>query len=97
MNDRKMRRTGLTLGMSLVFGAMVLSADEVPWKFEGNTNRVAASECMSAEAWADFCACEVAEGVSALPWDNLVRSIWTSAMSEPATIPTYVGSLLFIR
>lgn len=97
MNGRMTIKAGASLCASLLFGSMVLEAEEVPWKFEGDTNRVAAAECASAVPCANFCACEVGQAVSASAWDDLVRSIWTSSLSEPASIPVRVGALLFIR
>lgn len=82
---------------ALMSGAASVFADEVPWKFEGDTNRVPASTSQSVEACPDFCAYDVAIGVSESPWQNLVRSIWTSSRSNAADIPVWVGSLLFIR
>ena len=89
--------------MKIPIAALVLSvasfvlSDEVPWKFEGDTNRVAASICLSAEACPEFCSYDVAVGRSGTPWRNLVRSIWTSSLSDVADVPVWVGSLLFLR
>lgn len=86
----------LIAALALSVASIVLS-DEVPWKFEGSTNRVAASTCLSVEACPEFCSHDVAVGRSGTPWQNLVRSIWTSSLSDAADIPTWVGSLLFLR
>ena len=89
--------------MKIQIAALALSvapcvlSDEVPWKFEGDTNRVAASMCQSIEACPEFCSYDVAVGRSGTPWQNLVRSIWTSSLSDAADVPVWVGSLLFLR
>ena len=84
------------VALALSVAPCVLS-DEVPWKFEGDTNRVAASTCLSAEACPEFCSHDVVIGRSGTPWQNLVRSIWTSSLSDAADVPVWVGSLLFLR
>ena len=97
MNKPIGKKTGALLGLTLAFAGASSVAAEVPWKFEGDTNRVPASACLSAEACADFCAYDVAAAMSATPCADLVRWIWTSSTSNAADVPVYVGALLFIR
>ena len=77
--------------------ATIAETEELPWKFDGSTNRVAASTCTSVKACESFCAYDVAVERSDSPWDGLVRSIWTSAKSAPASIPVSIGLLLIVR